>query len=378
VATTRGDLESQNRLGELAQQFGRATGKRGALRSALGVTDPRTGEWTRAKPDPNDYQRKKEPHLRGAILVAAVFDAFLTIYKAAVADLLRIASGGTGVLPAGHLHPDLVNRLADEAARSASYILNMCIRALDYCPPVDITFGDYLRAVLTADYEFNPVDEGHRRVAFVEAFRRHGIIPEDVHTLSVDGLLWHPSESAPDEDEDVILSEVKKWAPDIASWNLTRDRFVLYDLMRKKRASLHSYLKARIKREDSITSGIDPTRTFEVHSVRPSFRTDWEGRPRFQWIIELTQRIPEFDPEFPREDHQPDYYFRGGTTLVVDAETGKVRYSIKKPLTDRRRERQRRYYLEDGNEDLAATYFGGVGRDHNEPFALLHRSIEMD
>ncbi len=378
VAKTRGDLESQNRLGELAQQFGRATGKRGALRSALGVNDPKTGEWKRAIPDPDAYQRTKEPHDRGAILVAAIFDAFLTIYKAAVADLLRIASDGTGVLPEGHLHPDLVHRLADEAARSAGYILNMCVRALDYCPPVDITFGDYLRAVVTADHEFSPVDEGHRRVAFVEAFRKFGIIPEDVHTLSVDGLLWHPSESVPDEDESVIFDLVKKWAPDIASWNLTKDRFTLYELMKKKRMALHMELKKRMNRGDSITGGIDPNLKFEVHSIRPSFRADWEGRPRFQWIIELTQRIPEYDPEFPREDGQPDYYFRGGTTLVVDAESGKVRFSIKKPLSDRRRARQKSYFMEDGNEALAATYFGGVGCDHNEPFAFLHRAIESD
>ena len=36
IAATRGDLASQNRLGELAQQFGQAIGKRGALRSAIG------------------------------------------------------------------------------------------------------------------------------------------------------------------------------------------------------------------------------------------------------------------------------------------------------------------------------------------------------
>src|SRR5262249_37310248 len=150
------------------------------------------------------YRFLKEPHDRKGILVAAVFDAFLSIYKGGVADLLRIASEGTGVLPAGRLHPDLVNRLTDEAARVAEYVLNMCVRALDYCPPVDVTFGDYLRAVVTADYEFDPVDEGHRRVAFVEAFRRHGTVPEGVRTLSVDGLLWRPAAAAPDEDEDVV------------------------------------------------------------------------------------------------------------------------------------------------------------------------------
>jgi hypothetical protein len=375
VAATRGDLEGQNRLGELAQQFGQATGKRGALRSALGGIDPTTGQWKRAEPDPGAYRRLEEPHDRGGLLVAAVFDAFLTIYKSAVADLLRIASDGTGVLPAGHLHPDLVNRLAGEAAQAAGHALNMCIRALDYCPPVDLTFGDYLRAIVTADYEFDPVDEEHRRVAFVEAFRRRGIVPEDIRTLSVDGLLWRPSAAAPDEDEDVILGPVRAWAPDIASWNLTRDRKGLFELMKRKRAALHKYLEDRKIKGAAIIGGIDSTRPFEVHSIRPSFRTDWEGRPRFQWVIELTQRVAEFvdgDGE-AREGATPDYYFRGGCTLVVDAETGKVRYSIKKRLTEARRERQRRYLLEDGNASLAATYFGGIGQDRDEPFAMLHR-----
>jgi len=375
VAASRGDLESQNRLGELAQQFGQATGKRGALRSALGSIDPTTGEWKRAAPDPDAYRRLKEPHDRGALLVAAVFDAFLSIYKAAVADLLRIASDGTGVLAAGHLHPDLVNRLADEAAQSAAHVLNMCIRALDYCPPVDLTYGDYLRAIVTADTEFDPVDEAHRRVAFVEAFRRHGIVPEDVRTLSVDGLLWRPTTDSPDEDENIVLGLVQKWAPDIASWNQTRDRKKLYELMKKKRAALHSYLEARQKKQAPGPSGIDPSLPVEVHSIRPSFRTDWEGRPRFQWVIELTQRVPQWDgTDGAVEDgREPDYYFRGGCTLVVDAETGKVRYSIRKRLNDTRRERQRRYLLEDGNETLAATYFGGIGSERSEPFAMLHR-----
>ena len=153
--------------------------------------------------------------------MAAVFDAFLTIYKARVADLLRIATEGTGVLPAGHLHPDLVNRMADEAADASQSVLDMCIRALDYCPPVDLTFGDYLRAIMTADFEFNPVDERHLRVAFVEAFRRQGIVPERVRTLSVDGLLWRPTSAAPDEDEDVVLVQGRAGRR-LGSWKLAR------------------------------------------------------------------------------------------------------------------------------------------------------------
>jgi hypothetical protein len=50
-----------------------------------------------------------------------------------------------------------------------------------------------------------------------------------------------------------------------------------------------------------------------------------------------------------------------------------VRYSIKKRLDDDRRERQRRYLVEEGNQSLAATYFGDVTTQDREPFAMLHR-----
>lgn len=374
IAATRGDLASQNRLGELAQQFGQAIGKRGALRSAIGEVDEDTGTWRPREPDPDDYARLTEPHERGSILVAAVFDAFLTMYKGRVADLLRIASEGTGVLPAGQLHPDLVDRLAEEAAASAQHVLDMCIRALDYCPPVDITFGDYLRAIVTADFEFDPVDDQHNRVAFAEAFRRYGIVPDKVRTLSVDGLLWRSAADAPDEDENVVIGLVKNWAADIGSWNLSRSRQELFELMRAKRAELHAYLESKLDLDSAVLSGIDPNLKFEVHSIRPSMRVDWNEQSRLQWVIELTQRIPQYlDEAASHNGAAPDYYFRGGCTLLADAETGKVRYSIKKPLNEERQRRLRRYLVEEGNESLAATYFGDTMTDGSEPFAMLHR-----
>ena len=50
------------------------------------------------------------------------------------------ARAALDVLPEGALYPDLVNRLATEASKSARHVLNMCVRALDYVPPVDLTF----------------------------------------------------------------------------------------------------------------------------------------------------------------------------------------------------------------------------------------------
>src|SRR6185295_2458024 len=189
IARTRGDLRSQNLLGKLAYQYGQAIGNHGALRDAIGRIDEK-GEWKPQEPEPEKFASTLEPHARGAILVAAMFDAFLSIYRSRIADLLRIATGGTGRLPKGNLHPDLVNRLAIEASKTSRHILRMAIRALDYCPPVDITFGEYLRALVTADWDLVPDDVRDYRIAVIEAFRRRGIYPRDVRTLAADALRW--------------------------------------------------------------------------------------------------------------------------------------------------------------------------------------------
>jgi len=93
IAKTQGDLARQNLLGKLAQQVGHATGHYGALRDALGGIDPETKQWKASEPDPTEIERTHEPHARGAILVAALFDAFVAVYKSRIADLLRIATG---------------------------------------------------------------------------------------------------------------------------------------------------------------------------------------------------------------------------------------------------------------------------------------------
>ena len=160
------------------------------------AADPEPGSG-RTRPHPAEYATTTEAHARGAILVAAVFDAFLSIYNGRIADLMRLYTGGTGILPQGAVHPDLVNRLADEAAKAADHVLTMCVRALDYCPPVDLTFGEYLRAVVTADVDLVPSDEHDYRIAFVEAFRRRGLYPRNLRTLSVENLRWR----GPADDE---------------------------------------------------------------------------------------------------------------------------------------------------------------------------------
>ena len=201
IARTRGDLARESILGQLAQQFALASGRGDALRSYLG--EKVDGKWQPKKPDPGLLAETPEPHDRGAILVAAVFGAFSKVYQARTRDLFRIATEGTGVLREGDIHPDLVNRLAEEAEHAADRALQMCIRAIDYCPPVGITFGAYLRAVVTADYDMNPVDRQNWRLAFIESFREWGISPRAARSMAEDSLLW-PTE------EDVIKEQIKR------------------------------------------------------------------------------------------------------------------------------------------------------------------------
>jgi len=47
----------KNLPGQLAKQIGRATGKRGALRDAIGMWDEKTHQWRPKQPSPQDLDR---------------------------------------------------------------------------------------------------------------------------------------------------------------------------------------------------------------------------------------------------------------------------------------------------------------------------------
>lgn len=418
IVRTRGDLESQNLLGELAYQFGQAIGRYGALRSALGRIDPRTKKWVPGKPEPEKIRRITKPHARGAILVAAVFEAFLTIYKWRIADLLRIATRGTGVLPPGELHPDLVKRLEREAAKTASHILRMCIRALDYCPPVDVDFGDYLRALITADADLVTDDRLNYRLAVIEAFRRRGIYPRDVTNLSEESLLWH----APDVKEQEAFLKVfrnperlRELVPD---WELTTDRREIYNQSKESQKMLHKWFThasaldaarvAHIVLDKNAPKGIYRDEKgipkLEIHSVRPACRVRPDGQTVKDLIVEMTQRRRGYfetsiqdkvDLGKIKSPPKPDFIFRGGCTLLIDPDTAEVRYCIyKRILSKNRLGRMRKFLLGDKRPSLHVTYFGDPHKTYFykltarwkkqeeeleiEPFALLHRSFEQE
>jgi len=386
-------------LGELATQFGEALkGNRGALRNMIGAIDSK-GRWQPLTPSPSDYASNVEAHDRGAVLVATIFDAFQRIYTFRTRDLLRIATNGTGVLPEGSISADLVGRLAGEAAEIAEHLLHICIRALDYSPPNDITFGAYLRALITADLDIAPEDETGYRVALIEAFRARGIFPERVNTLSVESLLWQrPTFSAAEERALHWIAGTMR--QQIRLLVETADRSELAKRSRGAQAQLHQLLAGKqavlgpsqweqflnklgltarpvsqlfgthSSKVRFTESGVPP---IEVHTVRPAFRAGREGRQIEQVVVTLTQRVA-VDIGPPGEPRP--MVFRGGSSLIFNlGNLNTVDYVIVKNITSYDRFRAQAEYL-NGETDvapLAASTYEGDDRSPRIRFNLLHR-----
>lgn len=408
IAKTRGNLEEQSLLGELAQQVGRELGMRRALRSAIGeyVTDASGAvRWQALKPDPKRLAAATEPHARGAILLAAVFSAFIAIYKMRSADLLRIATGGSGVLQEGAIHPDLVRRLAREAAEAANAVLTMCIRGLDYCPPVDVDFGSYLRGVITADAEVWPQETYPYRVAFIEAFRQWGIYPEGVRGMAESDLRY----PAPEDPTEQLVDTRKPYAQDRTKdlfkdleleWDLTTDRRRVWQTMSRNAEVIHRWLHSPAMRPQLPAFGLtldarkkqsvytrDGVPTIEVHAVRLARRRGFRDTLVTDLVVELRQRRRGYfseqvqkDVDSGKLDHRRqkrDFRFRRGCTLVIDPVREQVRYAIstRKDVTDDDELGRVRQFLTGQSGLVGNPFYGhGCGADmDDEHFAALHR-----
>lgn len=433
ISESQGNLESQNLLGQLAQELGRAIGRYGSLRDAIGEIDEETKSWKLSDPNPDDYHEIYEPHTRGSILVSAVFDVFLTVYKNRVADLLRI---GHMHQTNGELHPDLVNRLAREASKAAKHILLMCIRALDYSPPVDITFGDYLRAIITSDMEILDEDVYDYRLAFIEAFQKRGIYPRGIKTMGLDSLKypeWDFSVNETgdlssehldlEEDErakeliEIIAKSLRNYA---AETRYVTNRKEIYDITKNYISSdLHQRITAKFTGSPKFSSwtglafaehftsiGVKESSTypgspsFQIDNLRTVSRVGPDGKLINQVVFSIVQRVgvklgDNFKPTdfFPirDEDRFPDnaIEFSGGCTMIFDLDTNILKYAISKPLIDvehmdetgtlkinEERLKQQINYIQavqNGTHNIHVHEFQDFGmRGLVEPFSFLH------
>jgi hypothetical protein len=312
IRTARGSLEHSDALLDLARQFGEGTGRGRALRSALGTA-----------PDPTALPTIFEPHFRGAVLVAGVFDGFLATYRSRVADLLRIATSGTGELPLGALPPDLVGRLAHEATRTAEQLFVMCARALDYLPPVDVTFGDFIRALVTADRDLYPDDRNGLRSQLVEALRRRGVYPSDVTSLADDALPWS-------DERDLPVKQRLKPLP------VFDDAVLLTAREFRRRGRRDDFGKPEdwerltdYGNRNAARLGLSPDVKVSVPGMHAAFRLADDGQPRLDIVVQFLQHAVSAEADLRAELGGVGLY--GGATVIADAD-GSVRHVICKPL----------------------------------------------
>jgi hypothetical protein len=201
----------------------------------------------------------------------------------------------------------------------------MAIRALDYLPPVDVTFFEYLRAMITADYDLVRDDKYNDRVALVEAFRQRGIHPENLsgtpfgdppRKLSVDTLRWQGLDHELLDDETGqrirqlykdVCSELRVYAD--AAVYLRRDRERTFEVTDEYRRNLKTHLGQTFAAEPEFATqlGIDPQSAFEVEELRRFTRVSPDGRQTPQVVASLIQST-----EIASDDGRSSFPFSGG------------------------------------------------------------------
>jgi hypothetical protein len=381
IQDSHAKLDQADPLFEMGRQFGEAIGRRGAIRSAI-----------RKEPDPSLLEKTHECHDRGAILLAAIFQALIAVYRKRTRSLCRLASNGTGMLPEGALPHDLVAHLAYEARKTAAHFLDICIRAIDYCPPVHITFGDYLRALITADRDLVPSDPWGYRVALIDSFRSWGIYPEGVVSLAEESLVWDPpsQKEAPETQwlreqlKLICLDSEPTTAQTEAEWERYGKTFhkFLTNIAEPKLFHLSDHHDVRID------------------SVRPLRRIGPDGRIVNELVVQAMQfsngdgttrnaKVESDDQQDaqstiesdaqeadPRDGDSQDglsIHPIGGSTLIINAD-GHVRYCVHKRITNANRLRQQREFTEDfAASSIGQKLLGTITPHQIRDFSILHR-----
>jgi hypothetical protein len=319
---TRRDALQRSSLFRLAEQMGdEMQAVRGhALRESLEIAPSRrllrTPEYL-------------ESHRRGEVLVAAVLQAFLDAW---VGRLRRLGEVAPRELD--------LSRVIEDGAEAADTLLTMAIRALDYLPPVDLEFGDYLSALLTADRESRPDDGKYRyREMLLASCRRYGIDPRS----DAPGGYWRPAE----EEFDYSGAHLE---------SLQRDPQEMFKFVWDNREALK----------------LNPNAYTRVAYVRPVVRTGEDGFILRETVAEYMQQIELEARELGTLGVEPprgmpasqEVVLYGGGTLVFD-EHGHVKYHVRNRLDDAPRQTARlRYLWEAGLLDPGASRLAGLANLH--------------
>jgi hypothetical protein len=368
IRKSGGDLSRADLLTGIARQLGQTNREsRSSLRSAIEYIsdEPKEGE----KKTLRVYDPNLESHDLGSVLLFAVFEAFINVFRRKTQRLVRLATGGSGRLPPGDMPLDLQAALAEKASKLAGQFLTMCIRAVDYCPPVDITFGEYLRAVITADRDLVRDDTWAYREAWIDAFRRYHIFPNQVSDLSEESLLWLSPKKLKSEEDIVIpelafaklqfqgdpawpadANELRRQACELGKIVTTEKFMPLFGLVKEG----HPELKG------------DKVALPKIQSIRSSRRIGPSGQVVFDIVAEVTQRRMAR----VQGETQPCNFY-GGSTIIIDPR-GKIRYVIAKRVSNNPRLQNQIEFLNSSQGlDFKESFYGQESTKPNF-FRMLH------
>jgi hypothetical protein len=339
ISEWRNGSQSITVLSDLAREFGYARSKSGrarALRSGIDVEGIAafdsdllpSNEQALKRYDPN-----LEPHALGSVLVSAVFEAFVTVVKRKIERYFRIAGVDPKMLGQVPLSEPLIKAIAQEASKVAGQFLNVCIRAVDYCPPTDMEFGEYLRALITADGDLEREDRWGFREAFMRSFRRREIFPDHVHFMTEDAVRWQSPEATlciPELAFAQLRFEGEPSRPASAK-EMMRQANAIGRFITKPANARHFFV---IPPGTPLPKQIQQASPPTVESVRVARRVTPYGGVVFDLIAEITQSCTV--------NVAGDIFdMNGGCTVVLDPQ-GEVRYAISKRFTtEDRRNRQR-------------------------------------
>ena len=154
-----GDLSAPNIISNIAQEFGNAVSPE--VYGSLGEANLRSGL---TKKTADQLDGVYEEHDYGEVMLGTYYDMLQAFYKKILSVCYKKGekrNGGTRV------------KALMDAANLTSRLM---LRALDYCPPVDINYLDYARAVNRADFVAYPNDPGRFRQIARDVFMKRKII----------------------------------------------------------------------------------------------------------------------------------------------------------------------------------------------------------
>ena len=324
-------------LTDLAREFGyaRSKGRATALRSGVdleGIAAFDSDVLPAQEQALKRYDPEMEPHALGSVLVSAVFEAFATVVKRKISRFFQIAGLDLKALGQAPLSEPLVQAIAREASTVAGQFLNICIRAIDYCPPADMEFGEYLRALITADADLESTDKWGFREALMRSFRRRDIFPDYVRFMTEDAVRWQ-SPATPLCIPELAFAKLRfdgEPGQPASAKEMIRQANALGRFVTDPAHAKYFHL---IAPAGPLPKGVVQAPPAQVESIRVSRRATPDGRVVFDLVAEVTQSCTV-------QVGKDLFEMNGGCTVILDPR-GEVRYAIFKRLdSDGRRARQ--------------------------------------